>query len=286
VDLSLSRRGDYVTRAALNLARAFGADGYQKIREVVAGTEIPPTFAAQILADLVRAGLAASKAGKKGGYRLTREPDQVSLLEVIEAAEGPLRPDHCALGTGPCRWDQVCPLHETWSEATTRLRTVLSEASLGEVAARDEAIARGTYSVPPDSHRRHPTAVDVTDRVQVELGGVSTHAALARIPTRLGHLLAASDAEISLAAGGPRRLKTPPSSYLVSWRLADPGQASRFEGELTVSEVDDQRSELELSGTWRADEPGLGFTAKETRQRAQRAARTFLRNLARTLETL
>jgi Rrf2 family transcriptional regulator, iron-sulfur cluster assembly transcription factor len=285
VNLTLSRRGDYVIRAALCLARAFDEGGYRKIREVVGDTDIPATFAAQILADLVRAGLATSKAGKQGGYRLTREPHEISVLEIIEAAEGPLRPEHCALGAGPCRWEQVCPLHETWSTATTGLRMALGDTSLAEVAARDLAIALGAYPIPEDSHRSNPVAVDISDRAQVELGSLDTHATLARTTAQLGYLLESSDAEVSLAPDAPRRHRTSPERYLVAWRLADPTRASRFEGQLTVDDVDDERCELELDGTWRLDGSAMGDTPAETRHRAQRTVRTFLRNLARTLES-
>ncbi|MGO8864309.1 MAG: RrF2 family transcriptional regulator [Acidimicrobiales bacterium] len=285
MDLTLSRRGDYVIRAALCLARAFGEPGYRKIRELVADTDIPATFAAQILADLVRAGLATSKAGKQGGYRLTREPRDISVLEIIEAAEGPLRPEHCALGAGPCRWERVCPLHETWSMATTGLRIALGDTSLAEVAARDLAIALGAYPIPEDSHRSNPVAIDIIDRAQVELGSVDTHATLARTTAQLGRLLEPSDAEVSLAPDPPRLRTSSPERYLVAWRLSDPTRASRFEGELTVNDVDEQRCELELDGTWRLESGAMGDTPAETRHHAQRTVRTFLRNLTRTLES-
>ena len=140
--MTLSKRGDYVMRSAICLARAFERGEGRKIREVVAETDVPKTFASQILADLVRAGLAASKAGREGGYRLVRPPDAVSVLEVVEAAEGPLRAERCALGAGPCRWDAVCPLHETWTAATGALRELLATTTLAELAERDAAIER------------------------------------------------------------------------------------------------------------------------------------------------
>src|SRR5450755_4323512 len=131
--MTLSKRGDYVVRSALCLARAYDSGGYRKIREVVAEVDVPQTFASQILADLVHAKLATSKAGKDGGYRLVRAPALISLLDVIEAGEGPLRAERCALGDGPCRWDAVCPLHESWKAATDAMRTVLAGITLAEV---------------------------------------------------------------------------------------------------------------------------------------------------------
>lgn len=179
MNMTLSKRGDYVMRSAIALARAYEGGGPRKIRELVADTEVPRTFASQILADLVRAGLAVSRAGRDGGYRLSRSPELISVLQVVEAAEGPLRAERCALGEGPCRWDDVCPLHETWSEASARLAELLAATTLAEVAARDEAIEAGRYAVPVDAHRSHARSVELADLVHVELSAPAVHAALA-----------------------------------------------------------------------------------------------------------
>lgn len=153
VDLTLSKRGDYVVRSAIALARAYDGAGWRKIREVVEETDVPQTFAPQILTTLVRAGLADSRSGRDGGYRLTRSSEVISLLEVVEAAEGPLRPEHCALGDGPCRWDAVCPLHETWRSASDALREALATTTLATLAARDQALGVSSLPRVPDSHR-------------------------------------------------------------------------------------------------------------------------------------
>jgi Rrf2 family iron-sulfur cluster assembly transcriptional regulator len=154
VNLGLSRRGDYAVRSAICLARAYGSGCPKKLREISAEMGVPRSFVSQILGDLVRAGVAVSSFGKDGGYRLGCPPDRVSLLEVVEAAEGTLAAAGCALGEGPCRWREVCPVHETWSAAGAALRSVLAGTSLAAVAERDRALEAGTYPVPPDAHRR------------------------------------------------------------------------------------------------------------------------------------
>ena len=140
--MTLSKRGGYMVRSALCLARAYAGGEHRRIREVVAEMDVTQTFASQILADLVRAGLGSPPRGRgrPGGYRLIRPPAEVSLLEVVEAGEGPLRSECCALGEGPCRWEQVCPLHETWGTATGALRETLSKTSLAPIVERDEAL--------------------------------------------------------------------------------------------------------------------------------------------------
>jgi Rrf2 family protein len=139
MDISLSRKGDYAVRAAISLARHSG-DGYRKIREVAEEMALPERYTPQILGLLARAGLAEAKAGRDGGYRLTRHPEEVSLLEVVEAAEGPLTSTRCTLRGGPCQWDNTCPVHHVWTGAREALRHSLANVSLASVAEEDRAI--------------------------------------------------------------------------------------------------------------------------------------------------
>lgn len=145
----LGRKGDYTVRAMLHLARQ-GGTRRQKAREVAAAMEIPPRYAPQILANLVAAGLANATAGPEGGYELTRSPSEISLLEVVEAAEGPIRLERCLLKGGSCDWRTVCPVHEAWSRAQGHLIEGLAATSFADLAAIDSAISAGIYQPPTD----------------------------------------------------------------------------------------------------------------------------------------
>jgi Rrf2 family protein len=155
MNLTLSSRGDYVVRAAVALAAAWdGRGAYRKIREVAEEMGLPASYTPQVLGLLARAGLAEAKAGRDGGYRLTRAPARISLLEVIEAAEGHLVSERCPLRGGPCRWDDVCALHPTWVAASEAIRRTLSRTSLASVAAVDRALAAGRpVAETPAGHR-------------------------------------------------------------------------------------------------------------------------------------
>jgi len=153
VNLMLSKRGNYVVLSALCLAWAYETGEYRKIREVVATMKVPQTFASQILAELVRAQLATSKAGKDGGYLLTRPPSEITMLEIIEAGEGPLRAERCALKDGPCQWDFVCPLHWIWGDAIAAFRDTLASVTLATLVANNQALEQHTFPMPAESHR-------------------------------------------------------------------------------------------------------------------------------------
>jgi Rrf2 family protein len=91
MQVALGRKGDYSVRAMLYLAR-HADDGRRKARVVATAMEIPHPYATQILANLVAEELLIATAGPDGGYELARPADEISLLEVVEAAEGPIRP--------------------------------------------------------------------------------------------------------------------------------------------------------------------------------------------------
>ncbi len=170
MNLLLSKRGDYVVRSALSLARVYDSGSHRKIREVVAEMGVPQTYASQILTDLVRTGIAESKSGKEGGYRLTKAPSKIKMLEIVEAGEGPLKAEHCSLGDGPCRWDSVCPLHEIWYSATTAMRKVLEETTLQDLLEKDLSLESGNSIVSDTTHRKVSKNIPVSDWIQIEKG--------------------------------------------------------------------------------------------------------------------
>src|SRR5690348_8931729 len=102
LDLTLTKRGDYTVRAALALGKAFSTGSLRKIREVAPEMNLPLKYTPQILNLLCKAGIAEARAGQQGGYRLTRSPEEISMLEIVEAAEGPFRAERCTLRGGPC----------------------------------------------------------------------------------------------------------------------------------------------------------------------------------------
>lgn len=157
MDLTLSKTADYTVRAAIALGLWWERDGYRTIQEVSDEMELPRTFTPQILGTLAKAGVAESKAGRGGGYRLSRPPAEISLLEIVEAAEGPLETDRCTLRGGPCRWDDMCAVHPYWSQVSTAVREVLAATTLSQVVQSDLDLAAGKRigEQPQPGHRVH-----------------------------------------------------------------------------------------------------------------------------------
>ncbi|GGI03499.1 hypothetical protein GCM10011354_04350 [Egicoccus halophilus] len=136
--LTLGRRADYSVRAVLDLARHHGR-GRRTARAIAAEMAVPATYLPALLAELVRAELVVSVAGRSGGYELARAPETISLLEVIEAVdEDP--PRECVLRGGPCRWQDACAVHEPLGEAREALRASLAGATFAELVRRDREL--------------------------------------------------------------------------------------------------------------------------------------------------
>jgi Rrf2 family protein len=140
MQVALGRKGDYSVRAMLQVARG---GGRQKARAIAHAMDIPDRYVPQILANLVSHGLLVATAGPEGGYELAREPEAISLLEVVEAAEGPIGLESCVLRGGSCEWRNVCPVHEVWSRAQSAMIQELSATTFADLAAADAEISIG-----------------------------------------------------------------------------------------------------------------------------------------------
>jgi Rrf2 family transcriptional regulator, iron-sulfur cluster assembly transcription factor len=147
--LELGRRADYAIRAAVDLARHHG-EGRRKARAIAEEMAIPTTYVPQILAELVRAELVLSVAGRRGGYSLAREPGEITLLDVVRAVDGEVVSTSCVLRGGPCRWDDVCAVHVPWARAQHALLDSLADTSLAELVEIDASLDAGTYEIPAD----------------------------------------------------------------------------------------------------------------------------------------
>ena len=140
--LELTRRGDYAIRAVIALGRSEQGVVISAPR-LAAITGIPRRFVAQVMVEMVRAGIAEAKLGRLGGYRLARDPESMTLLEVVEAVEGDPRRRVCVLRSGPCLWDGPCDVHQVFAAAQDALLAELGRATIAELAVGGDGPAPG-----------------------------------------------------------------------------------------------------------------------------------------------
>ncbi|MFN8221701.1 MAG: Rrf2 family transcriptional regulator [Gaiellales bacterium] len=132
--LRFSRTADYGLRAALEVARVGGA-GLVTRRELADATGAPPSVLAQALASLVRGGLLDATAGPRGGYRLARPPEDISVREVMLAIDPQDPEPDCVLRERPCDPGAFCPFHAFLTDAQERFLESLDASSLADVLA-------------------------------------------------------------------------------------------------------------------------------------------------------
>lgn len=132
MNLGLQRRTDLALQALSCLAEfGTGAPGVGMAGADLAGRiGTTVTFLPQVMAPLIRAGWVSSERGPGGGYRLTESSWDASLLDVVEATEGPSDDGRCALRDVPCPGRVLCPIHAVWVQA----REVLTQG-LGQIPA-------------------------------------------------------------------------------------------------------------------------------------------------------
>ena len=104
--------------------------------ELATTIECPEQFLSKVLQNLARAGLVVSHRGNTGGFELPQPIRSVSLLEVVEAIEGPVRLNLCLTSDKACSRQKWCPAHGVWAEAQQAVAEVLQKATIGELAKR------------------------------------------------------------------------------------------------------------------------------------------------------
>ncbi len=133
--MQLTRAADYAIRVMIHLAgmpqgaRASRAD----LAEVA---ECPEQFLSKVLQSLTRSGLVISHRGNTGGFELPRVHRTASLLQVVEAIEGPIRLNICLESERGCQRQDHCASFPIWAEAQQAMVNVLKSANIGDLAAK------------------------------------------------------------------------------------------------------------------------------------------------------
>lgn len=109
-----------------------GVDGRIQGAPLASAIGTSSAFLAQVMAPLVRAGWVESITGRSGGYKLAVDPETISVLELIEAVEGPTV-GGCALRGGECSAVARCAVHDAWSKAKEALEMDLSSRPITSI---------------------------------------------------------------------------------------------------------------------------------------------------------
>ena len=146
----VSAKVDYALRAAIELA-ALEDDWPVKGERIASGQGIPLRFMENILGQLRQSGIVASRRGAEGGYLLARPASEIALADVIRAVDGPLA------NIGGLRPDQLSydgsavPMRDVWVALRSRMRSVLEQVTLADVAAGELPEQVNEWARDPDA---------------------------------------------------------------------------------------------------------------------------------------
>ena len=138
--MQITRQADYAVRAVLYLAR-LGSTERAATSTVAEEQRIPPSFLAKIISQLSIAGLLHTSRGARGGVTLAREPKDITLLEVIEAIDGPIQLNECVGEDAECSFDRECPLRPVWCDAQELLVKRLRGTNFHQLLERSKVAA-------------------------------------------------------------------------------------------------------------------------------------------------
>jgi Rrf2 family protein len=133
--MELTRKGEYAVRGIVYLATR-PLDQVCLLSEIASAVDVPQTFLAKIFQQFSKIGLVRSYRGTGGGFVLGRSPENISLLEVVEAVEGPIAPNRCVIGEGQCDRVAGCNVHPVWINVQQQTRAILANVSLLELAGK------------------------------------------------------------------------------------------------------------------------------------------------------
>ena len=127
----LSKKADYGLIALKHLARH--AEESVSAREIAKEYRIPGELLAKIMQRLARKGLVVSQQGTHGGYVLGRDPSRISIVDVIEALDGPIGITPCERGSS-CEQMEKCSVKDPLMTVRAKMVRVLSDTSIYELA--------------------------------------------------------------------------------------------------------------------------------------------------------
>jgi Rrf2 family protein len=131
-NMQITRQADYAVRAVLYLAR-LGPNQRAATHQVAHEQRIPPSFLAKIISQLSIAGLLHTSRGARGGVSLARDAKEITLLDVVEAIDGPILLNECVGEKGLCAFADECPLKPIWCETQEHLVSRLRETRFDEL---------------------------------------------------------------------------------------------------------------------------------------------------------
>jgi FeS assembly SUF system regulator len=151
--LRISKLTDYAVVLTTQLADESLEGGVLPGRQLAEATGIPEPTASKVLKALGRAGIVESVRGAHGGYRLARDPEAISVAEIIVALDGPIAVTECVDESLGCTHEDHCGVRANWQRINAVVQGALGGISLASMAQNDPPrlvqIGKQSIASPP-----------------------------------------------------------------------------------------------------------------------------------------
>ena len=140
----LTTKVSYGIRALITLACSYEKEGALSIKKISGKEEISSVYLEQIFSKLKKKKIITSIRGPKGGYTLTKSPQQVNLLEIVLALDGSVAPGKCVskkTGKTVCTRAGICPSKEVWDEIEMQIKGTLEKYKLSDLVKRSAILS-------------------------------------------------------------------------------------------------------------------------------------------------
>lgn len=135
----LSNTAEYALRAIVHIATNQGRAS--TAADISKATKVPQSYLSKVLLDLVTGGIVLSQRGPNGGFSLAREPEAISVLDVVNAVDPIRRIETCPLGI-PSHGKDLCRLHRKLDEAIAMVEESFRSSSISEMCSASKSGSR------------------------------------------------------------------------------------------------------------------------------------------------
>ena len=132
--MQITRQAEYAVRTVYYLAQQDSSVSIPTGR-IAKEQDIPSPFLAKIVMQLSSVGILHTSRGARGGVRLAKAPSDITLLEIVEAVDGPIEINDCVLDKSCCQRTETCPVRHAWTEARADLVKHLGRANFGQLVS-------------------------------------------------------------------------------------------------------------------------------------------------------
>lgn len=134
--MKITRACDYTIRALVHMAKYPVGTAFMR-SDLAKECNVPDSFLGKILQSLAKSDILTSERGKKGGFKLGKDPKDICMLDVMTAVDGPLYINNCIDVNENCCFSENCCAHEMWQDVQNSLESKLKEYTLADIVCKN-----------------------------------------------------------------------------------------------------------------------------------------------------